>query len=531
MTTTIHDIATAGNVDVHPAPLPARHRLPLPDFGDLIFIALAGAFVFTNRRMDLLNDADTGWHIRNGSKMLASHVVTRLDSFSYIKFGHTWFAWEWLADLAMGVAYRAGGLFAVVSLSAVILALTFALLYRLLKVRCSDSLVAVVLTLIAIAASGMHMLARPHVLSWLLLTLVLYLLDDWERGGNKILLGLPILMLIWVNVHGGFLDGIIVGLIYILGSTLQREHRSIRLLAMAVGLGILATIVNPYGINLHVHIFHFLQSPQITAGNLEWASPDFHQWHERAFVLLILLVLTTTNLGRRRLRVTGWLILAYALTTALMSVRHLPLSSILIAYAGAPFVVSSLDDLKSCSGFLGATASWVIGRGRAYTRIESRLIPWIYTLGMTILISWVVFGPGKKPPCDFPPSFPAGAAAYLRQHQIYDRVFAPDPWGSYLIYELYPEFRAYIDGRSDFYGPEAMQAYRKVVTLSPQWAEVLKKGDVEWALLPVGSVHDVVFSESPDWTTIYRDPVAVLFQRRPSPGFSLAVHPEHSRSR
>ena len=164
----------------------------------------------------LLGDGDTGWHIRNGELILSTHTITRVDPFSSTMHGQPWYAWEWLYDVAIARLHGWYGLNGVVFGSAFIIAITFSLMFILAQRRGGSLVGTILLSLLAITASSIHFLARPHILSWLLTLFWFHLLDSSETnpsGGNKLFF-LPILMLLWVNVHGGFVIGFVLLAIY-----------------------------------------------------------------------------------------------------------------------------------------------------------------------------------------------------------------------------------------------------------------------------------------------------------------------------
>jgi hypothetical protein len=139
----------------------------LPSLTDFAFL-LPLAFLFG--RMDgvqtLLSDGDTGWHIRTGDWMVANRVVPTHDVFSFSKPNGVWFAWEWLSDLVLSGLNHMGGLRAVVLLSS-------AAAVRHLHPgippvgKAREPLVAIVVTVLAVASSSVHWLARPHLFTLL----------------------------------------------------------------------------------------------------------------------------------------------------------------------------------------------------------------------------------------------------------------------------------------------------------------------------------------------------------------------------
>src|ERR1035438_6203542 len=137
----------------------------LPSLADFAFL-MPIAFLFG--RMDgvktLLGDCDTGWHIRTGEWILAHGWVPMRDIFSFSKPGDPWFAWEWLSDILFAKLNSIGGLQTVVMFTILLLSLTFTSLFFLVR-RKANPLVAIAVTMLAAAASSIHWLARPHLLT------------------------------------------------------------------------------------------------------------------------------------------------------------------------------------------------------------------------------------------------------------------------------------------------------------------------------------------------------------------------------
>src|SRR5271170_7937162 len=164
----------------------STQRLLLPSVRDIIFIFLFWSLLAGPLSNRPLADADIGLHIRTGERILATHSLPRTDPFSSTMQGQPWFAWEWLYDTLLGALHRACGLNGVVWLCALLVAAVFALLLSQLLRRGTGLLLAIVLMLLAEAASTIHLYARPHIVSWLLSLLWFVALEHWERwrGGR-----------------------------------------------------------------------------------------------------------------------------------------------------------------------------------------------------------------------------------------------------------------------------------------------------------------------------------------------------------
>src|SRR6516165_5609546 len=201
-------LSSASAVATAPAPaIPRWARRFLPPLADIVFISLLFS-AFGALGPSLLGDADIGWHIRNGDHILTMHSVPHADYFSYTLAGRPWYAWEWLYDVVVSKMHSHAGLDGVVLLSSFLGALTFAWLFRLALKLSGNLVVAGGLTLLSATAASIHLLARPHLVTWLLTLAWFEQVSSYQRGERRHLFLLPALMPAWVNLHGGFLVGV-----------------------------------------------------------------------------------------------------------------------------------------------------------------------------------------------------------------------------------------------------------------------------------------------------------------------------------
>ena len=114
------------------------------------------------------------------------------------------------------------------------------------------------------------------------------------------------------------------------------------------------------------------------------------------------------------------------------------------------------------------------------------------------------------------------------------RIFTSDQWGDYVIYNLYPNSRVFIDGRSDFYGSKFVEKYLDIVTVNYNWQRYLNEYDVDTVLLPVNAPLAGALKESSRWHVTYDDGDAIVFRtnaRPESPRFSSAIRGGKDRDR
>jgi hypothetical protein len=517
----------------------ARFQLIVPSVADLIFIVLLIALTSGALAPRLLKDAGTGWHIRNGQQILHTHSITRTDSFSYTMHGQTWYAWEWLYDVLIAAIYQWLGLNGVVFFTAVVIAATFALVLRLALRRGSSLPVAVILVMLAVGASTIHFFARPHVLSWLLTVIWFHLLDSSETASetavhveqDRRLLWLPVIMLLWTNLHGGFLLGIALCGIYLIAGLIryfsgkedrQKIGRWLNRLAVASLLSLLATFVNPYGSKLHVHIYQYLSNRFLMNHIDEFLSPNFHGVAQQCFAALLLITVAAVATKRRKLRLSHLLVIIFAAYSGLYASRNLPVSSILLTLIVAPILSVSFFDTDA----LQKMTPWLrglISRGNAFanrmTDMELRFRghlwpPLALLLGLLVCIQHGRLGGRQVMEAQFDAKrFPVQAVEVIAQRGIQDPIFAPDYWGGYLIYRFFPEARVFVDDRHDLYGDGFLKDYLKVMRVQPDWEKFLNERRVQWILAPEEGSLANILKETSTWKVTYEDSTAVLFQR------------------
>jgi hypothetical protein len=110
-----------------------------------------------------------------------------------------------------------------------------------------------------------------------------------------------------------------------------------------------------------------------------------------------------------------------------------------------------------------------------------------------------------------PTRYPAKALAVLRAPES-RRIFTHDEWGDYLIYNLYPLKKVFVDGRSDFYGPSFSKKYLNVMGVKYDWEKDLSQYSVDTILLPVDESLAGALKQSPKWRVVYDDGMAIVFR-------------------
>jgi len=349
------------------APFVARF---LPSLTDIAFLMpILFLFLKLDGARSLLGDGDTGWHIRTGEWILANGRVPHTDMFSFSRPGAPWFAWEWLSDVLFGVLHRHWGMAAIVVASALVICITSALLFRLIRRACGNGLVAIAVTLLATGGCAIHWLARPHLFTLLFLTVTLHITTRAAEDRPRLLGWLVPLTLLWTNLHGGFFVVFLVLMCYIanglVNAVIEKDPsarrnwlRGVRPWAFAFAGCFAATFVNPYGWQLHRHVFEYISDPYTLNHITEYQSMNFHAPVSEYFEPLMILSIVIAFWDARNRRFAEVFLAMGWLHLALIAGRNLPLYSV----AAAPIVARGISAAISyaCQS-AGSLAAWIGG--------------------------------------------------------------------------------------------------------------------------------------------------------------------------
>jgi len=487
-----------------------RKRWLVPTLPDLLFaLLLVALFGRPYGWQALLGDGDTGWHIRSGEYILDRGVPAR-DLFSFSRAGQPWFAWEWLSEAIFAKVHRWWGLEGIAVLGALLVCLPAALLFAWLLRRGAGAWVGLAMTLAATSAASVHYLARPHLFSLVLLVAGLWLLDEDRRSPTPWLWTLVPMAGLWANLHAGFAAWLGTLGLLVAVSALHRDRVAWWRYGLLAALSTLATLINPYGWQLHRHVFDSLGSQWIAEHVEEFQSPRIRSENMWIFALLLLAGMAVAARARRSQWFEASLVLGWSIA-ALRSARYIPW----FAVVAAPLIASYL------AGRWAQRAEQAPARSALRVLWESsqalgerwRVTVWMPLLGALAVLA-VLPAAGLA---DFPEQFfPAAAVNHnsgLLASSAAARILTSDQWGDYLIYRLYPRTRVFYDGRSDFYGDAIGEDYRTLLLARRRSREVMTRYGFTAALLPLDWPLGQILERDPDWRVAYRDRQAVLLVR------------------
>ncbi len=484
----------------------------LPSLADVIFIIII-ALVLAGEG-NLLGDADTGYHIRAGEYIVDNLAVPHHDIFSFIQPPIPWTAHEWLSEVLYAFIHKVSGLSGIVVAHALVIATVFLLLFKFMRSSGISILVSVLLVALAVSVSTIHWLARPHVFSFLF-TLIFYIvLDTYQYKKKNYLYILPLLMLVWVNLHGGFLAGFILFGIYITGNLLKtvfkKEERQeargrLRVLLLFVAVTLVASLLNPKGYDILLFPFRLTANKFLMDHVTEFLSPNFHTALRFEYMLLLMIFVFGVSVFRLN-PIEAMLVLLFT-HMSLYSARYIPLYALILC----PIIGKRIDhllvemrDWRLVKRFLAISER--TGRTDSLTRWNLWSVAAAIMTVVLLLTGKVHFGFDEK-------RLPVDAVKFIKKEKIPGHMFNNDEFGDYIIYAAWPEYKVLFDGRSDMYGVERMKKYFKVTRLERGWDQVLNDYDINWFFYPAKSALSTFLLQRDEWKLIYGDKVANIFMK------------------
>ncbi len=490
----------------------AQPRLRPPSIPAVVFGLLAAVVPIVLHTPLLNSDGDLARHLRHGRYMLEHGGLIRMDPFSFTRPGAPFVGFEYGSQLLYALAERLGGLPAVAILAGLLIATTYAAMTVFLLRREVDPLLAYLVIAMAVVLGIGHWSARPHLFSFLATVVLLSLLEGRPR---RSVLASAILFALWANLHGGFVYGWILIGIYLVGAwgellwgnepAFWRER--VRHYLALLGTAVMATLVNPYGLELHRHLIAFFGTPFLRDNTAEFVSPDFHETGPKVFLALLLVMFGVLGLQRRRASLPRLLLLGASTAFALVAVRNIPLFGLTALPVFALHVDATWRALPDRRG---------VRRRFEVSARQTSTWPWVLpvTVGLFVLaLSHGRFGSIQVIRNHFDASvFPVAAVAKARGAKLEGRLFSNFTWGGYVLY-AWPEQMVFIDGGTDFYGEEIFREYTDIRTLRPGWREVLDRWRVSLMLLDRQTTLAHELARDATWTQWYCDSLAVVFRR------------------
>lgn len=470
----------------------------------LVLILLFALLIIS--QINTIVDSDIWCHFKTGEYIIKNFNVPQVDLFSYTLENQAWIDHEWLSQVLFYAVFAKFNWLGINILKAIVISLCFLVLLFFIISKYKKSIYAILFILLSVLAFGYRSFARPEIFSYLLLCLFFYMLED-ER---KIRM-LPLLQVLWVNLHGYFILGPILIFLYLLGELISGDAMKAKKLGMILGLASLACFINPYfykgafypikilaGVfaeqKLYLQNIHELMMP-VSAGLGRYAF----------FWILAILSSVTFLINLKKARMQHILIFLGAFIASYAAIRNMPI----FIFMAMPLAVINLNEARLTKNiierkyyavcilvilaavyFFTSNRYYVFTKQSAFRNTESK---------MTELLT-----PSKA--CDF-----------LEKNNIKGRIFNNIDFGHYIAYRFYPEKRVFIDARTELYKDDFYKSYQRAQNYPGEWEGLQRKYNFDIALLRhIFSGTERILKylyNNKEWALVYYDESSAIFLR------------------
>jgi len=478
-------------------------------------LSLAGMVIAIG--MTKIANFDIWWHLKTGEVISLWHQIPRFDIFSWTAAGNPWMNHEWLFQVLAWNIYNNIGLAVFTVLKLFVTIGIAAAIFKTINILTNSRCAALWGTVISLLAIADRIMARPFLFTLLFLAIFLMQLIRYSAGQKKYLWDLPIITLVWINLHGGGILAPQIVLAFAAGESLQAIlgkwfHSEVpdpldrgrrRHIWLAAALCLTACTINPYGIETltfpltHIHMHSILAFTQEWLPALDPRLDDITS----QIIFRVILVLTPISyiVGRRSVRLSH-LMLTILSGLLIMNGKRFTPYFVLI---NLPLIFFNFrETAKRVPLTPGAEnlRAW----GHIFTVMMISFL--VLKCGVPATIRGGHIGQlgtgttGKFAPVEM--------IEFLDRNRIGGKIFNEMGLGGYLIFSRWPDERVFIDGRTPAYGDNFFTAYTDALRNSRNFEDLDReyefdclvfKGDQVWNLR---YFHKFLW-ENPAWRLVY----------------------------
>jgi tetratricopeptide (TPR) repeat protein len=512
-----------GSTSLVLVPLQERSRLSILLHRFLLAVALIYAFL---AGLKTVVDFDLGWQMATGRYILIHHAIPRTELFSYTAHGV-----EWIYPILSGIVFylldQIGGYVLISWFCALTCVGCIALLiYR-------RSMWAIALALLAVPVFASEIMPRASLFTMVFFTAFARILLEHFEDRRAPLWLLPALMLLWVNLHTGFISGLALIVAYAFAEALEtpfssrRTEAVLRLKQAAPWLAATAliTLFNPWGPRIFIAIARQQSAIRWQSASLEewqpiqlanslqelnWRSPDSARW----WLLLLGVLLAAACLWRRRAG-PAFVLLAAAYAFINHGRMEGPCIILVCLIGGSVLTNAAARHVSPWSkiNFQLAAASLLVLLGvvRSFDLVTNRT--YLSSADITL------FGAGRSW------WLPERATDFLLRNYLPANVFSSFNLSSYLVWRLGNSYPDFADGRYLPFGEQLFEQQRQLTSLpldSADWTHAADTYHINTIIFPLSRVFALgefpllADCQSARWTPVYMDTFAIIFQRKPS---------------
>jgi len=321
--------------------------------------------------------------------------------------------------------------------------------------------------------------------------------------------------MLWVNIHILFpIVFILIGfvllekIVQLHPGNRQKWVKEIYPLALAGAGSIIGSFINPYTWRIFPLFINISREKWVYQYVSEMQSPDFHEPLVLFFGIFLLAAIISLIYAPNKLKIYEILTFCFFAYLALDRVRNIPL----FAISMSPVVMEGINSLRSrIRPFLSNRNFRNLGdKKRGFKSIPLNIL---LILILAITFTWSFFTAQNRYDYSYPEDLPEAATKYLLSEKPTGNLFNDFDSGGFLIFNLYPQYKVFIDGRTTVHGEKVLNEYYCIYSLEPNWQELLEKYEIKTILTSPKSALGQALRITPGWHLIYEDNISVIYRR------------------
>ena len=439
------------------------------------------------------SDPDSLWHFAVGKYMVENHQLLTHDVFSWYMVGKYWMSHEWLFEVILYLYYSIfSDKYLIVFCLLNVLVLLF-ILYFTNKEDINKNKIFSLFWFTFSIIIGPYIVGRPQLISYILLALTIYLLKDlYDNKDSKKIYFLPLIGIIWANIHGGSSNLIyIYTFIFMICSLFNfkfskiessRKSKKQILTYLIIGLICMLTInINPHGFKMFLYPYQNLNDSFMVNNITEWRATSLAITEDLFYVGFVFFVFMVMLLSKKKIRLLDFIIFLSVVFLGFRSVRFWVYTYIVMSYFIYYYVPKRKDD------------------------------PGTHEIIMILSIALLVI---------FAFSF---SAIYKKTHKVnisdkmINRIKYEKPKRLYNIYDLggeliYNDIKVFIDGRADLYSKYNFMDAVDISRLSGDFKERIKYYNFDYFLVNSDFQIQYYLNNSDEYELVYSDKDIYLYK-------------------
>jgi len=476
--------------------------------------------IIFNFALQPLTEPDFGWHLRTGLDVLHNGLLLPpVDPYSHTMSDWPWVEHAWLTDVLVAGIYLTFGALGVILLFTAVTIGAWLLAAAVASTSLAVRWLACVISLwVALPYLG----ARTQLITLLGLAVLSWMLKRWHEGSASVRWWIPPLFLLWANLHGGFVAGLLLLTLVIATTAIVRSLADPRLigaghwdeplfswtdlkrLAVIAAVSACVTLVNPYGWRLHGEIIDSLSNQFMLDMLQEWQPLSTAGLAGRRYAVYLAGLGVAMALWYRRIEPVQWVVAVVFLGFSFRHMRNIPF-----------FLIVSLP---LCAEMLSEGSTRVCRRWHLSKKTS-------LAASMLLCATLLWLGPehvqrvvlsGTRPEEYFKTtSYPMEAVQWMRANrdQTGQRLYNDYGYGGFLLWWL-PGTRIFIDGRMPAWRSGERSIFRDYMALTATDPDlsILTKYSVDYALVKKQTPLEEGLAKHAAWNRVYADGKTAIYR-------------------